>query len=137
MKAPQNRSFGDGLGVGVGQDDAGVVAAELQGEALDGVRGGADDGLAGGGGAGEHDLADVGVGGEGVADVAAAGDHGEEPSGRASLMVSTRASTRSGVYSEGLTTTALPIRRAGAICQTVIIMGQFQGPMAPTTPMGR
>ena len=41
------------------------------------------------------------------------------------------------MYSEGLTTTVLPIRRAGAICQTVIIIGQFHGPIAPTTPIGR
>ena len=46
------------------------------------------------------------------------------------------ARTLSGVLPEGLTTAALSIRRAGAICQVVIIMGQFQGPMAPTTPMG-
>ena len=59
--APEE-SFGDGGGVGVGQDDAGVVAAEFEGEAFDGVRAGADDGFAGGGGAGEHDLADGGVG---------------------------------------------------------------------------
>ena len=58
------------------------------------------------------------------------------PSGSSSLRTSTRARTDSGVYSEGLTTTVLPMRRAGAICQTVIIMGQFQGPIAPTTPMG-
>ena len=38
-RAPE-QALGDGLGVGVGQDDAGVVAAEFQGEALDGVRGG-------------------------------------------------------------------------------------------------
>src|SRR3712207_7969142 len=39
----------------------------------------------------------------------------------------TSASTLSGVCSEGLTTTVLPIRRAGATCQMVIIMGQFHG----------
>ena len=59
------------------------------------------------------------------------------PSGSSSLMTFARARTDSGVYSEGLTTTALPIRRAGASCQMVIIMGQFHGPIAPTTPMGR
>ena len=59
------------------------------------------------------------------------------PSGSSSLRTLARARTDSGVYSEGFTTTALPIRRAGAICQTVIIIGQFQGPIAPTTPMGR
>ncbi len=73
--------LGDGLGIGVGQDDAGVVAAQFQGEALDGVRGGFDDGLAGGGGAGEHDFADRGVVGQAGADVAAAGDDREEAFG--------------------------------------------------------
>ena len=58
------------------------------------------------------------------------------PSGSSSLRTLIRARTDSGVYSEGLTTTALPMRRAGAICQMVIIMGQFHGPIAPTTPMG-
>ncbi len=52
-------------------------------------------------------------------------------------MTLTSARTLSGVLPEGLTTTALPIRRAGAICQMVIIMGQFHGPIAPTTPIGR
>ncbi len=78
--APE-QAFGDGLRVGVGQDDAGVVAAEFQGEAFDGVRGGLDDGLAGGGGAGEHDLADGGVFGQAGADLAVAGDDGEEALG--------------------------------------------------------
>ena len=35
------------------------------------------------------------------------------------------------MYSEGLTTTVLPMRSAGAICQMVIIIGQFHGPIAP------
>ena len=43
----------------------------------------------------------------------------------------------SGVYSEGLTTTVLPMRRAGAICQIAIIIGQFHGAITPTTPTGR
>ena len=59
------------------------------------------------------------------------------PSGSSSLSTLTSARTESGVYSDGLTTTVLPMRRAGAICQVVIIMGQFHGPIAPTTPMGR
>ena len=40
------------------------------------------------------------------------------------------------MYSEGLTTTVLPMRSDGAICQMVIIIGQFHGPIAPTTPSG-
>ena len=47
-----------------------------------------------------------------------------------------RPSTDSGVYSEGLTTTVLPMRSEAATCHTVIIMGQFHGPIAPTTPSG-
>ena len=57
--------------------------------------------------------------------------------GRTRFSTSIRASTLSGVYSEGLTTTVLPIRSAGATCQMVIIIGQFHGPIAPTTPTGR
>ena len=38
-RAPE-QALGDRLGVGVGQHDAGVVAAEFEGEALDGVGGG-------------------------------------------------------------------------------------------------
>ena len=60
-RAPE-QVLGDGLRVRVGQHDAGVVAAQFQGQPLHGVGGGADDGLAGGGGAGEHDLVDVLVG---------------------------------------------------------------------------
>jgi len=79
--APEE-ALGNRGGVGVGQDDAGVVAAELQGEPLDGVRGGSDDGFAGGGGPGEHDLADGGVFCEACADVAAAGNDGQEAFGQ-------------------------------------------------------
>src|SRR5699024_1436650 len=59
------------------------------------------------------------------------------PSGRTVLMTLTSAKTDSGVYSEGFITTVLPMRNAGANCQTEIIMGQFHGPIAPTTPSGR
>ena len=59
------------------------------------------------------------------------------PSGSTWLMTWTRASTLNGVYSLGFITTVLPMRRAGASCQTLIIIGQFHGPMAPTTPNGR
>ena len=58
-------------------------------------------------------------------------------SGRTLLRTWPRAKTLKGVYSDGLTTTVLPIRRDGATCQIVIIIGQFHGPMAPTTPAGR
>jgi hypothetical protein len=57
--------------------------------------------------------------------------------GSAWLTTATSACTDSGVYSEGLRTTVLPIFSAGANCHTEIIIGQFQGPTAPTTPTGR
>lgn len=41
------------------------------------------------------------------------------------------------VYSEGLLTTVSPMRSAGIICHMAIIIGQFQGVIAPTTPNGR
>ncbi len=41
------------------------------------------------------------------------------------------------VYSLGFCTTVLPIRSAGAICQHAMIVGQFHGVIAPTTPIGR
>jgi hypothetical protein len=40
------------------------------------------------------------------------------------------------VFSSGLSTTALPAARAGAIFQAASISGEFQGVIAPTTPMG-
>lgn len=57
--------------------------------------------------------------------------------GSAVFSTCARATTESGVYSLGLITTVFPMRRAGASCQTEIIIGQFHGPMAPTTPSGR
>ena len=68
--------------------------------------------------------------GDRFADLAAP-RHGEHALGKCRFIIR-RAST-SGVYL-GLTTTVLPIRSDGAICQTEIIMGQFHGPIAPTTP---
>jgi hypothetical protein len=54
----------DFLDVDVGEDDGGVVAAELKGAALEGVGAGSHDLLASGDGAGERDLGDTGVGGK-------------------------------------------------------------------------
>ena len=42
----------------------------------------------------------------------------------------------SGVLLAGFQTTGLPAARAGAIFQTGIKMGKFQGVMTPTTPRG-
>src|SRR5699024_6742302 len=57
-------------------------------------------------------------------------------SGSTWLSTATRAWTDNGVCSDGFITTVLPIRNDGANCHTEIIIGQFHGPMAPTTPMG-
>lgn len=54
--------------------------------------------------------------------------------GSTSFITASIASTLRGVYSLGFATTVLPIRSDGPICQTVIISGQFHGPIAPTTP---
>ena len=59
------------------------------------------------------------------------------PAGSTWLSTQPSARTDSVVFSEGLTMTALPIRSAGAICQMLIIIGQFHGPIAPTIPTGR
>ncbi|AWT26645.1 hypothetical protein Csp1_18720 [Corynebacterium provencense] len=59
------------------------------------------------------------------------------PGGRTSLRTAHRASTDRVVFSDGFTITALPIRSAEAVCHTVIIIGQFHGPIAPTMPTGR
>ena len=52
-------------------------------------------------------------------------------------MTATSASTERVVVSAGLMTTVLPMRSDGAICHIEIIMGQFHGEIAPTTPIGR
>ncbi|GGR21191.1 hypothetical protein GCM10010196_13240 [Agromyces mediolanus] len=59
------------------------------------------------------------------------------PAGSTSFMTATRASPESVVVSAGFATTVLPIRSEGAICQIAIIIGQFHGEIAPTTPIGR
>ena len=59
------------------------------------------------------------------------------PGGRpASTASSARASAVSGVTSAGLTTTELPIARAGATFQPRIAIGKFQGVIAAQTPIG-
>ena len=58
------------------------------------------------------------------------------PGGRISFASSTSLQVARGAYSEGLMTAVLPVRRAGVMCQTAIISGQFQGVMEATTPRG-
>ena len=54
--------------VGVVEDDVRALAAELEGDPLDGLAGQLAHALAGAGGAGERHHVDVGVGGDGLAD---------------------------------------------------------------------
>jgi hypothetical protein len=53
-----------------------------------------------------------------------------------SRVIFSMSSAVSGVYSEGLRTTALPAARAGMASPKELINGLFQGPMTPTTPRG-
>lgn len=78
-----------GVDVGVGEDDEGRVAAELEGEFFQGRAALAHEELADGGGAGEGDLADGGVGGEGLADargVVQGGDEVDDAAGDAGAV---------------------------------------------------
>ncbi len=58
------------------------------------------------------------------------------PAGSRSAMSSASTRMEAGVLDAGLRTTALPAARAGAIFQTAIRMGKFQGMIWPTTPSG-
>ncbi len=59
------------------------------------------------------------------------------PGGRpTSRQISAKAKAVSGVNSAGLSTTVLPMARAGAIFQASISRGKFQGMICPTTPTG-
>ena len=59
------------------------------------------------------------------------------PSGRpASMASSATRSAVNGDFSEGLSTSELPLASIGPIFQDAINNGKFHGTMAPTTPMG-
>ena len=97
-------------GAGVGEDDVGVLAAQLQRDLLHAGRGGLHDLRAGGQAAGEGDQVDVGVLGQPGADgVARAGDEvGHAGRSPASASSFTRSTVDSGVISLGLRTKVLP-----------------------------
>lgn len=107
-------------GAGVGEDDVGVLAAELEGDLLDAGRGGLRDLGAADQTAGEGDQVDVGVLGEPRTDrVAGPGDDvGDDAAGSpASTSSSMTAMVVIGVISLGLMTKVLPAASAGAIFQ--------------------
>ena len=55
----------------------------------------------------------------------------------ASAVSRAKARAVSGVVSAGLSTTVLPVARAGATFQASMSMGKFQGITCPTTPNDR
>jgi hypothetical protein len=59
------------------------------------------------------------------------------PGGKTSRRSSPTFSVVRGVYGEGLSTSELPARSAGAIFQKASVSGKFHGVMAATTPSGR
>ena len=58
------------------------------------------------------------------------------PFGNRSPMISIRTMIEAGVCSAGLRTMQFPAASAGAIFQTAIRIGKFQGMIWPTTPSG-
>ena len=113
--APRRRRRGR-LEVGVGEDDVGRLAAELERHALDRLRGARGDRAADLGRAGERDLGDVGVLDEPLRRTTLPGPTTTltTPSGSpASSASSAKRSAVSGVSSAGLSTTVLPAASAG------------------------
>ena len=118
-------ALGDRGRVGVVEHDHRRLAAELEVDALEGVRRGARDLLAGGDVAGERDQPDVRVADDPGADgLAVAGDDvqdaGREDRPRRSCA---KRSVVSGVCSDGFRTVTLPAASAGANFQIAIISG--------------
>ena len=128
-----------GVEVGVGEDDVGRLAAELQRHPLELVRRLAHDALADRGRPREADLADVGVGDEPLPhDRPLAGQDREHPFRDAGVAAPAPRSglAVSGVSSAGLRTTVLPAASAGARPQPAMGIGKFQGTMTETQPSG-
>ena len=84
---PSLTAFGEALGVEVVEQHVGRLAAELEGDLLDGLGAELGDALAGAGRAGERHHVDVGVGGDRLADRrAVAGDEVEHAGRQADLV---------------------------------------------------
>ena len=125
--------------IGVGEDDARRLAAELERGALD-VGGAEPEDLGAVRGiAGEGDLHDVRVRDQRRADaVARARHHARAPraGARPAPASSARRSTESGVALAGFTTAVFPAASAGAIFQQAIRNGKFQGTISAQGPSG-
>jgi hypothetical protein len=93
--------------------------------------------LAGGDRPGEGDAAEGRVLGHPLAELVAAGDDVEDPAGMSSRSNSPIATVTTGVNGDGLSATAQPARKAGAMVLTAMPIGTFHGLMAAMTPIGR
>ncbi len=119
------------------EEDVGALAAELERDRDEVLRGVLHDEAAGGGFAGEGDLFDARAGGEGLACLKAeAVDDVEDAGGQDVFDQPIRTRMESGVCSAGLRTMQLPAARAGASFQVAMRMGKFHGMIWPTTPRG-
>ena len=125
------------LQVGVGKDQVGRLAAQLQGDPLDRPGRPGHDALPDLGRAGEGDLGHVRVLDQPPADhPARPGEHVDHPWRDARLGEVLAQRAVSGVSPAGLSTTVLPAARAGASFQEAMVRGKFQGTISPTTPSG-
>ena len=123
------------IGVDAGVDDERVLAAELE-QRLAQRRRRADlrQLAAGGDRAGVHDEVHPRMGGQRPARPRVARARAAGTSPRSSS--STSRTVDSGVFSDGLSTTALPVASAAASCPQAIAIGSFQGTSSATTPRG-
>ena len=99
--APEN-PLGDRLRIGVGQDDAGVVAPQLQRDALQRGGGGSHHLAPGGGRSGKDDLGDIGMTREPGPDLIAAGDGVEHAARQRPLQDLDQAQSSEGGEGRGL-----------------------------------
>ncbi len=125
------------LEVGIGEDDVGRLAAELEGDPLERAPGLLTDLPAHLGRAGEGDLVDARVVDQAAPVSPSPVSTLSTPPGiPASSASSPMRSAVSGVCSAGLSTTVQPAARAGPSFHAAIIMGKFQGMICPHTPTG-
>ena len=124
--------------IGIGENDIRRLAAELERDTLQALRGEFHDPPADLRRTGKGNLSDQGMGDESVADGRAGSrEHLQTPGGNPAAWASSP-SLRAvkGDRDAGLSTTQLPAANAGAAFQQPIGNGKFQGTMQATTPIG-
>jgi hypothetical protein len=111
--------------IDIGEHHAGGLAAQLQGDALDGLGRRRGDPASDERRSGKGDLVHAGMTGELFAHLLAAAGHQVEHTGRSAGVGDGRASSKadSGVSSAGLRTTVAPAARAGTIFTTIWCSG--------------